>query len=144
MVLGLLYNKQVLIQPAVMQHYATCLCGSSKNHDDCCGQFLGGRLPETAEQLMRSRYTAFNLLDESYLLETWHSSTRPKSLGLSQQDKTQWTGLRVLNHSTEGDTANVEFIARFKINGKAHKLHENSRFIKEQGRWFYVDGDNIS
>jgi len=126
-----------------MKNPVTCPCGSTTNYNACCGQFLSGSLPETAEQLMRSRYTAFNMLEEKYLLGTWHAATRPKSLGLGQQEQPQWFDLRVINHSTEGDQAIVEFIARYKINGKAHKVHEISRFVKEQSRWFYVDGDNI-
>ncbi len=93
---------------------------------------------------MRSRYSAFCLLDENYLIASWHHSTRPSSLGLSQKEGIKWVDLQVLNWKSEGDQAQVEFIARYKVNGKAHKIHENSRFIKEQGRWFYVDGDNIA
>lgn len=93
---------------------------------------------------MRSRYSAFACNDESYLLESWHPDTRPESLGLFDKEPVKWVGLKVLNHISEGSKATVEFIARYKINGKAQKIHELSRFVKEQGRWFYVDGDNIA
>jgi SEC-C motif-containing protein len=93
---------------------------------------------------MRSRYSAYVLGVESYLLQTWHPSTRPASLSLNQDDAPQWIGLKLvatqggMQNDTEGS---VEFVARYKVNGKAHRLHEISRFVKEQGRWFYLDGD---
>lgn len=91
---------------------------------------------------MRSRYTAFTQNNETYLLESWHADTRPQSLNLLVDQKNiKWIELKILRHETEETTAIVEFIARYKVNGKAEKIHELSRFIKEQGRWFYVDGD---
>lgn len=93
---------------------------------------------------MRSRYSAYVLGNEPYLLATWHQTTRPASLGLAQEAKTQWLGLKIvstakgLRDDTEGS---VEFVARYKINGKAHRLHEVSRFVKEAGRWYYVSGE---
>ena len=122
----------------------TCLCGSGEDYPQCCGQYLSGKLPETAEQLMRSRYTAFGQNAEDYLLASWHPKTRPASLDLSAQAPVQWIGLKVLNQDSQQDNASVEFVARFKVNGKAEKIHELSRFVKERGRWFYVDGDNIA
>jgi len=137
------YNSRPSINHASMKK-DLCPCGSLLKFNTCCGQYLAGAWPESAEQLMRSRYTAFCKLDEDYLMASWHRSTRPASLGLSQKDRIKWIDLRVLSHATEGKQARIEFIARYKVNGKAHKLHENSRFVKEQGRWFYVDGDNIA
>ncbi len=92
---------------------------------------------------MRSRYTAFTLLDEAYLLATWHASTRPLSLDLVRDDpRPQWLGLKVVRHQLQDAThATVEFVARQKIAGRAYRLHEISRFVLEDGRWFYVDGD---
>lgn len=127
-----------------MKNSNVCPCGSGQSYIDCCGRFHAGSLPETAEQLMHSRYSAFVCNDESYLLESWHPDTRPKALGLSDKEPVKWVGLKVLNHTSEGSKTTVEFIARYKINGKAQKIHELSRFVKEQGRWFYVDGDNIA
>jgi SEC-C motif-containing protein len=96
----------------------------------------------TAEALMRSRYTAYTLQREDYLLATWHSSTRPSSLGLAEDTHTKWLGLEVKRHEQQdADHAIVEFVARFKVNGRAHRLHEVSRFVREDGRWIYVDGD---
>jgi SEC-C motif-containing protein len=89
---------------------------------------------------MRSRYSAFVLKLEPYLLATWHPSTCPSSLDLSG-DNTHWLGLKVVRHQVESpDHTTVEFIARYKINGRAHRLHETSRFVRENGLWFYVDG----
>jgi SEC-C motif-containing protein len=127
-----------------MKNSNVCPCGSGQNYIDCCGRYHAGSLPETAEQLMRSRYSAFVRNDEAYLLASWHTHTRPKALGLSDQEPVKWVGLKVLSYISEDEKATVEFIARFKINGKAEKIHELSRFVKEQGRWFYVDGDNIA
>jgi len=126
-----------------MKHAEACPCGSGESFANCCRQYLSGQLPETAEQLMRSRYTAFTLNAEDYLLETWYPETRPRSLDLSAQAPVKWIGLKVISHDNQTDSAEVEFIARFKINGKAEKIHELSRFIKLDGRWFYVNGDNI-
>lgn len=91
---------------------------------------------------MRSRYTAYALGNEPYLLNTWHASTRPVSLKLDEPPVLKWIGLKVLRHEQQDDNhAIVEFVARYKLNGRAYKLQEASRFLKEDGRWFYVDGD---
>jgi SEC-C motif-containing protein len=91
---------------------------------------------------MRSRYCAYVLQDEAYLLATWHATTRPARLHLSDGPRTQWLGLEVRRHVATGeDNAIVEFIARFKIGGRAERLHETSRFVCQDGRWFYVDGE---
>jgi len=89
---------------------------------------------------MRSRYSAFVLGDVPYLLRTWHSSQRPATLELEAGAK--WLGLEIKQHRITGeDTAEVEFVARFRVGGKAVRQHERSRFVREDGRWFYVDGD---
>jgi len=111
----------------------------------CCGRYLdAGERPDSAEQLMRSRYTAYCLGREHYLLESWHPSTRPRLLNLTAEPAVQWIGLKIL-HATAGasqDAAGtVEFVARCKRNGKAQRLHEVSRFVRENGRWYYLDAD---
>jgi SEC-C motif-containing protein len=90
---------------------------------------------------MRSRYSAFVLCNEQYLLATWHPRTRPDSIPFSKNQK--WLGLRIVDTRVTGDdSAEVEFIARSKVsNAPAVRLHERSRFVRESGRWFYVDGD---
>jgi SEC-C motif-containing protein len=120
-----------------------CPCGSNKRFADCCARYVEGNEPApTAEALMRSRYTAYTLLREDYLLATWHPSTRPASLGLAEDVPTKWLGLEVKCHEQQDtDHAIVEFVARYKVSGRAQRLHEVSRFVREEGRWFYVDGD---
>ena len=122
---------------------SACPCGSGIAFDDCCGRCLAGKAAAaTAEALMRSRYTAFALGNEPYLLSTWHASTRPASLNLAEQPAPKWIGLKVLRHEQQDDShAVVEFIARYKVNGRAYKMQEASRFVKENGRWFYLDGN---
>jgi SEC-C motif-containing protein len=124
-------------------HTTPCRCGNAKPYDHCCGRYLDGSEPApTAEALMRSRYSAYVRLREDYLLATWHPTTRPAALGLANEAPTKWLGLNVRRHEqTDADHAVVEFVARYKINGRAHRLHEASRFVREEGRWFYVDGD---
>ena len=89
---------------------------------------------------MRSRYSAFVQGDVPYLLATWHTSQRPAELTLDTAGK--WLGLEIKQHRVTGtDTAEVEFVARFRVGGKAVRQHERSRFVREADRWVYVDGD---
>jgi SEC-C motif domain protein len=132
---------------------ALCQCGrlgSSKKplaFIDCCGRFVD-HFEDTpapdAESLMRSRYTAFVLERDDYLLATWHASTRPGALEFDPSVK--WLGLEVRQHRQQDAThAEVEFVARQKSPGMpALRLHERGRFVKDpdgQGRWYYLDGD---
>ena len=90
---------------------------------------------------MRSRYCAYFLQREDYLLRTWHASTRPPVLHLSEEGPIQWIGLEVKRfEQQDADHAIVEFVARFKVNGRAHRMHESSRFVRESGLWYYLDG----
>lgn len=122
-----------------------CPCGSGRPYTECCGPYLlGHAIPVTAEALMRSRYTAFTLGNEAYLLGSWHPSTRPPTLSLSQQPPLKWIGLKILDRKQGGELDNegiVEFVARYKVNGKAERLHEISRFRRENDRWYYLDGE---
>jgi SEC-C motif-containing protein len=124
-------------------NFTHCPCGSSKPYTACCAPYVEGNTPApTAEALMRSRYTAYTLLNEDYLLTTWHTSTRPAALDLAADVATKWIGLEVKRHEQQdSEHAIVEFVARYKVNGRAHRLHEVSRFVREDGRWFYLDGD---
>lgn len=91
---------------------------------------------------MRSRYTAYVLHDENYLRATWHATTRPAQPGLAADSDVRWLGLTIKRHETTGaDTAVVEFLARYKLGGRAFRLHETSRFVREDGRWQYLDGE---
>lgn len=123
-----------------------CPCGQP-SFDQCCGRFIGGgQIPETAELLMRSRYSAFALRDEAYLRATWFPDTLPEEELTSETD-VKWIGLEIKNHqhASGSDEATVEFVARFKVAGRAHRLHEISHFVRQpdatgQLRWYYVDG----
>ncbi len=118
---------------------------ANKKYADCCSRYLDdGKVAPTAEALMRSRYTAYTLNREDYLLATWHHSTCPASLELTSEPRKKWLGLEVKRHEQpESNHALVEFVARHKVNGRAHRLHEISRFVREAGQWFYVDGDIV-
>ena len=117
-----------------------CPCGSGQVYENCCQAFHLGEPAPTPERLMRSRYTAYAMGLEDYLLDTWHPQHRPEKLGLAQE-QSQWLGLEILRApEATGDEGRVEFLARYRINGRAHRLHEISRFQREAGRWFYLDG----
>ena len=123
-----------------------CPCSSGLPVAACCGPLLDGtRTAVTAEQLMRSRYTAFSLGDVAHLLATWHPRTRPTSLDLDPG--VRWTGLDVLT-TTGGSPlereGTVEFRAHHVVAGRSGAQHERSRFLREQGRWFYLDGVSLS
>ncbi|MFE2938211.1 YchJ family protein [Streptomyces sp. NPDC059255] len=125
-----------------------CPCGGSAPYGSCCGRFHtgseavgAGATPPTAELLMRSRYSAFVVLDAAYLLRTWDPATRPARLDLDPE--TLWQGLEILA-TTEGSafhtTGTVTFRARFTDGGRPGELHERSRFARHAGAWVYVDG----
>jgi SEC-C motif-containing protein len=132
--------------PAIVQAIDTltpCPCGNAEGYARCCGPLHDGdKVAATAEQLMRSRYSAYVLKREDYLLATWHAGTRPATLKLSsQQPAPTWLGLTVKRHESDGEQATVEFVARLRYGGgKAQRMHEISRFVREAGRWYYVDG----
>lgn len=127
-----------------------CPCGRTDRRDKpiafslCCGRYLDDfdRTPAPdAESLMRSRYSAFVLERGEYLLATWHESKRPASIEFEPGVK--WLGLDVRARSVlDAYHAEVEFVARQRgPSGTATRLHERSRFVREDGRWYYVDGD---
>jgi SEC-C motif domain protein len=106
---------------------------------DCCQPYHRGvRAAPTAEALMRSRYAGFVLKDAAYVRATWHLSTRSASMEFARDQ--EWISLQVRAVSETGDSATVEFVARSRIGGSTHVLHETSRFVRERGQWFYVDG----
>ena len=133
---------------------AACPCGRLQGsggkakplaYADCCGRFIDhwdAQPAPDAECLMRSRYTAFVCERADYLLATWHPSHRPASLDFDAA--AQWLGLEVRGHWVDdADHAEVEFVARHRLGGRAVRLHERSRFVREGGRWYYVDGDML-
>lgn len=125
---------------------SSCPCGSAQAEADCCGALhaafraSGALLARDAQALMRSRYCAFVRDERAYLLASWHASTRPAALE-PPPPGLRWLGLTVTQHHCEGDAATVTFVARSKLGGRAQRLVETSRFVREHGQWFYVDGD---
>ena len=120
-----------------------CPCESDKPYNTCCEPAHNGTPASTAEALMRSRYTAYVLGLEDYLLKTWAAETRPAALNLSDETQTKWLGLQVKRaENTSERTAIVEFVARYKIGGKAQRLHEISQFVLVEGCWYYLAGSN--
>lgn len=128
-------------RPASTTTLDACPCGRLASYADCCGRYHEGALHLLApdpESLMRSRYSAFVRDLRAYLLDTWHASARPQQIeppepGLS------WLGLDVKRaQMLEADRGLVEFVARSKLGGRAHRLHEVSEFVRESGRWYYV------
>ena len=119
-----------------------CPCQSGKPFVDCCQPLLQrSERAATAEALMRSRYTAFTLLDEDYLRHSWHPDYCPENVHLNED--TRWLGLSIkktVAGKADDETGEVEFVARSKNKGKASRLHENSRFSRYQERWVYMDG----
>ncbi|MDH5711184.1 MAG: YchJ family metal-binding protein [Gammaproteobacteria bacterium] len=121
-----------------------CPCGSEISFQQCCAKYLNDDAkPETAEQLMRSRYCAYVKHDEAYLLNSWHDQTQPETIDFNPT--TQWIRLRIVNSDRgmiNDNEGNVEFTAIYKQNGRAYRLHEVSRFIRDSsGNWSYIDGE---
>lgn len=125
-----------------------CFCGNKQPFSSCCQPYINGNIiPQTPEQLMRSRYTAYVTHNADYLIATWHPDCQAQNwreeLHLSFQN-TKWIGLCVISSSyaKNNEQGYVEFSACF-INEKAdHKqlIHERSRFICIENRWYYIDG----
>lgn len=123
---------------------AQCPCNSKSLYSACCAPLINGsRQAQTPEALMRSRYTAFSIRDAAYLLKTWHSSTRPTSLDLSESLQEKWVKLEIHHALIHLSTLHgeVEFTATSIAQKKHFSMTERSRFIKEEGKWRYVDGD---
>lgn len=129
--------------------FSTCPCGRLDRSGkplafaECCGRYLDdfdNTPAPDAESLMRSRYSAFVLGRESYLRATWHAGHRPDDV--APDEGTKWLGLEVRRHAViDAEHAEVEFVARYRVAGRAVRIHERSRFVWENGRWYYVDGD---
>lgn len=128
-----------------------CPCGRSdargrpQAYAACCGRYIDAwestPAPD-AESLMRSRYTAFVRENTAYLLATWHALERPPQLSL--EAGARWLGLQVrAARSIDATHAEVEFVARWRVAGRAVRMHERSRFVREEGRWYYVAGDDL-
>ena len=121
------------------QTTAACPCGKG-DYAQCCKPYHDGAAAPTAEALMRSRYSAYALGLMHYVHASWHASTRPPLTDFVHDASIKWLGLEVKKFVPGQDEATVEFVARSKSGGRAQRLHEISRFVKEDGRWFYIDG----
>jgi len=127
----------------------TCPCGSKNEYSDCCGAIINGkRNASTAEELMRSRYSAFVKADIDYLMRSHHSKTRPLKERKDIETWTksvQWMGLVILNTAAgqiNDLKGHVEFRALYLESGRMEQIHENSLFEKENGKWVYVSGEH--
>lgn len=125
----------------------SCPCGSSRSYADCCEPFVtGAAKAQTAEQLMRSRYTAFSVQAIDYLQQTLTPATQhefDRAHVAEWAASSEWVGLDVL--STEAGQATdeegwVEFVARFKLGEQTHTHHETGHFRKIEGQWYYESG----
>jgi SEC-C motif-containing protein len=139
------------MRPAPAPSDGACPCGRGDDrgrpqaYGRCCGRYLDAfeAVPAPdAESLMRSRYTAFVRQRADYLLATWDAAHRPAALDF--EPGLRWLGLEVRSHRVTGeDRAEVEFVARSRAGGRASRMHERSRFVRRDGRWFYRDGDDL-
>jgi SEC-C motif domain protein len=143
-------------QSLTTQRPADCPCGGAAPNlrsgakaprfAQCCGPYIDeGKAAPTALELMRSRYSAYVLGASDYLRATWAPHTCPADLDANPDapDAPRWLGLQIKHFAAQDEGhAEVEFIARYKVGGRAHRLHELSRFVRgDDGRWRYVDGD---
>ncbi|MFJ3905337.1 YchJ family protein [Streptomyces sp. NPDC090025] len=131
------------VRPTGIAADAPCPCGLPAAYGGCCGRFhQGPATAPTAELLMRSRYSAFVVRDEPYLLRTWAPGTRPADVDFDPG--LRWAGLDI-EDTTDGSAfhqqGTVTFRARFRQDGTAGELHERSRFARHEGAWVYVDGE---
>ncbi|UGY94107.1 YchJ family protein [Streptomyces gobiensis] len=120
-----------------------CPCGSSSSYGACCGPLHSGQSAAAdAKTLMRSRFSAFAVQDEAYLLRTWHPGTRPARIDFDRG--TRWTGLDILDTDAGSPfhpTGTVTFRAHYTHRGRAGTLRERSRFVRYEGAWVYMDGE---
>lgn len=121
-----------------------CPCGSKKFYLACCGLFISGKkIPETPEQLMRSRYSAYTRANINYIMQTMKAPAANQFDPVHAKNwahQSTWLGLKVIHTSVQENKGYVEFIARYSYQGKSESLHEVSEFCFEEGRWFYVGG----
>lgn len=140
-------KKTIMIFPesksAELSSEILCRCGSNLHYDLCCRPFHESlKKPITAESLMRSRFTAYVMQNESYLLKTWGAAKRPEEIDFSKENS-EWTKLEILKTKKGGEKDSkglVEFKAYYSQEGEEYVMNEISRFIKSSGRWLYLDG----
>jgi SEC-C motif-containing protein len=131
------YNLKILLT-------MTCHCQSNKPYSECCEPYHQGQAAPTAEALMRSRYSAYVLNNTNYIYKSWSQATRPSKKSLKQGEPMQWQSLEIIKTESGSalDTEGVvEFKATYVAAEKIETLHEVSRFIRENSRWVYLDGN---
>ncbi|WP_107307847.1 YchJ family protein [Streptomyces caniscabiei] len=120
----------------------TCPCGLGKTYEECCGRYHSGSAgAPTAEALMRSRYSAFVMRDEAYLLRSWHPRTRPADVAFDTTMR--WTGLEILD-TRDGSAFHTTGTVTFRASFRGGSMHEQSRFERVDGAWVYVDGEFLA
>lgn len=123
-----------------------CPCGTGRRYADCCGPLHAQQAQaQTAEELMRSRYSAYARGDSDHVFRTWHPRTRPGDV--STHDDLRWEGLEVLDTHAGGptdDEGTVEFRATYRVGTQRAVLHERSTFTRRGGRWVYLDGAEVT
>jgi SEC-C motif-containing protein len=143
-----LYPDQAALSPrqTFLKSAVVCPCGSTLDYEACCGRYHAQiSAPPDAEALMRARYSAYVNGMEAYIRATWHPRTCPGDLGMDAPPRPQWRGLDVRLHRLLNENqATVEYVARYKLNGRACHMHEISRFEFLAGQWLYVDGEQKS
>ena len=123
-----------------------CHCHSGLEYSACCGPLLAGSVyAQTPEQLMRSRYCAFVLKNADYLINTWHPNCHAEQLRnelTAGFEHTEWLGLTIFatQSGSHADEGFVSFVARFRDKEHDSALIERSRFLNQNGRWYYIDG----
>jgi SEC-C motif-containing protein len=132
---------------SILKKLVACFCGREVSFEDCCGPLLAGQtIAQTAEQLMRSRFSAFCTGNADYLITSHHSSKRSANDKQELEDsfkQSEWLQLTIIesNMGLASDShGEVEFVAIYRQNEEVSRLHERSQFVKENGLWFYVDG----
>lgn len=120
-----------------------CLCGSERTYHLCCQPFHEKKQrPKTAEMLMKSRFTAYAMLNKTYLLDTWVADTRPQEIDFSKEE-VEWTRLEIVDIKKGGENDSkgiVEFKAFYRLGEDEYVMNEISRFKKIAGKWLYMDG----
>ncbi|CBG88532.1 YchJ family protein [Citrobacter rodentium] len=123
-----------------------CPCGSAVEYSLCCHRYVSGeQVAPDPSHLMRSRYCAFVMKDADYLIRTWHPACQAAAFRddiVAGFASTEWLGLTLFEHirSEDDKTGYVSFVARYREHGKTGAIIERSRFIKENGEWYYIDG----
>ncbi|MTH46300.1 YchJ family protein [Intestinirhabdus alba] len=123
-----------------------CPCGSAVEYSLCCGPVVSGeQAAADPSRLMRSRYSAFVMKNADHLIRSWHpacGAARFRDDIIAGFADTEWLGLSIFGQSTDedGTTGYVSFVARFREKGRTGAIVERSRFLKEEGRWYYIDG----